>query len=692
MEKKIKPIESKFRQIHLDFHTGEQITGIGENFDEAFFVDTLARAHVNQVCCFARDHHGMMYYRSRMNPERIHPFLAEPDLLQKQINACHRRDIRVHVYTTIQWDYFSAQQHPEWLCIDEEGKPLFGSPYKPGFYHMLCLNSPYREFIKQHVDDLFKCVRDIDGVFFDIMLAPDCSCRNCRKLMHAAEIDPTVPENRLRFSYDTLCSFIRDLSTHVRTISPDCAVYFNNGAVGPNQRKSIHGFTHLEFDSHPSGESGYGELSRQARFERNLGLDCVAMTGKFHTTWGDFHSFKNLAALQYECFKALSLNCKCSIGDQLPPDGRIEPEVYELIGKVYEEVEKKEPWCRRATAVTEIGILSENASIQWPPLWKTEGPLMGAVNILNEGGHQFDILDDESDFSRYSVIVLPDNSKISKKVLHKIDDFVGNGGRVLAAFEGGMDRTRDEFPIADFPVRFAGQGPIYSDGKPARGRDLKFEYADFIRPEGAIGNGLPSVDHVMYMRGVEVSATKGSEILSYVTEPVFFRTYRHFCSHRHSPSSKHTSYPAIVRNDSVVYFGHPVFSLYYLYAPLWVKTMVLNGLAQILPKPLVKHSGPSTIEVTVNEQPEDNRWVVHLLHFVPQKRAKHLEIIEDVIPLYNISLAIRVASTVKSMRLVPEDKELPVKKEDERLIIVVPELVGHQMVEIKFADNRPLTK
>ena len=61
-----------------------------------------------------------------------------------------------------------------------------------------------------------------------------------------------------------------------------------------------------------------------ARYARNLGIDCVSHTGKFHTSWGDFHSFKNKAALEFECFRMLALNCKCEIGDQLHPSGKID--------------------------------------------------------------------------------------------------------------------------------------------------------------------------------------------------------------------------------------------------------------------------------------------------------------------------------------------------------------------------------
>ena len=53
------------------------------------------------------------------------------------------------------------------------------------------------------------------------------------------------------------------------------------------------------------------------RYARTLGVDCLSMTGKFHTEWGDFASFKNRAALEYEIFHMLALNAKCSVGDQL---------------------------------------------------------------------------------------------------------------------------------------------------------------------------------------------------------------------------------------------------------------------------------------------------------------------------------------------------------------------------------------
>ena len=91
---------------------------------------------------------------------------------------------------------------------------------------------------------------------------------------------------------------------------------------------------------------------------RTLGLDYLGQTGKFHTSWGDFHSFKNLPALRFEYLRMLAHGAKCLIGDQLAPSGRIDPTVYDLVGEVYGEIARKEPWCASARPVTEIGVLT----------------------------------------------------------------------------------------------------------------------------------------------------------------------------------------------------------------------------------------------------------------------------------------------------------------------------------------------
>lgn len=59
----------------------------------------------------------------------------------------------------------------------------------------------------------------------------------------------------------------------------------------------------------------------------------------------------------------------------------------------------------------------------------------------------------------------------------------------------------------------------------------------------------------------------------------------------------------------------------------------MNALELLLPEPLVQHNGPSTLQTTLAQQAGQGRWILHLLHFIPERRSETLDVIEEVIPL-----------------------------------------------------------
>ncbi|MEM2455463.1 MAG: beta-galactosidase, partial [Candidatus Bathyarchaeia archaeon] len=201
---------------------------------------------------------------------------------------------------------------------------------------------------------------------------------------------------------------------------------------------------------------------------------------------------------------------------------------------------------------------------------------------------------------------------------------------------------------------------------------------------GEIGKGLPETEHVMYMRGLEVKLEQDSQVLADVVVPYFNRTYKHFCSHRHTPSSGKVGYPGIIRNGRIIYFIHPIFTQYYKNAPLWCKKLFLNALDMLLPEPLVRAEAPSTTLVTLNEQTAENRWVLHLLHYIPERRGQDFDIIEDVIPLFNLRISVRIPKRVEEVTCVPEEDPLDFKVNNNRVEFTLPKLEGHQMVALNF--------
>ncbi len=346
-----------------------------------------------------------------------------------------RRGIRVPVYTTIQWDRQIAAEHPEWLVVGADGIIHTNPPDEAGFYARLCVNTAYRDFLKAHVRDIFECVPAVDGFFFDIVNTIPCVCQHCRAQMLAQGLDPGDPEARQAFSVRTLEDFTADLTAFTHGLDPDCTVFYNSGHIGTRHRSLTGAFTHWEVESLPSGGWGYLHLPISLRYARTLGLDALSMSAKFHTFWGDFHSFKNRAALEFECFRALALGAKCSIGDQLHPVGRLCPATYDLIGSVYDHVEEKEPWCRGARPVTDMAVFSPeecNGEMVSPPA-------SGAVRMLQEGFHQFDLVDSRSDLSAYKVVILPDVISVSPELADILTSYLAKGGALIASHQSGPE-------------------------------------------------------------------------------------------------------------------------------------------------------------------------------------------------------------------------------------------------------------
>lgn len=655
----------RFRQVHLDFHTSEKIAGIGEAFDPEQFAATVEKARVNSITCFARCHHGMIYYDTKTNPERRHPHMKR-NLLKEQIEACHKRNIRVPIYTTVQWDYYSSVHNPEWWVLDEKGLPT-GTPInEPGFYRNLDVFTGYGDFLKAHVKDLFECV-PVDGIFFDIVQPRDSHTPPNREAMRKAGIDPRNEEQRRAFAAERINQWKREMTAYVHSLDKNVSIFYNAGHIGPRHRPVKDAYTHFELESLPSGGWGYLDFPLKQRYVRTIGIDAMGMTGKFHTSWGDFHSLKNQAALDFECSLMLALGAKCSIGDQLHPSGRIDSATYELIGRTYTQIEKKEPWCVDARPVSDVGVLTPEEFIGGAAR-TLPAASWGAVRILTELRAQFDVLDSQSDFAGYRVLVLPDRIPVSEALAAKLEAFVQKGGALLASFESGLDPKGERCVLPSLGVDLVGDAPFSPD---------------FLVPRGTFGVELPQTDMVMYLKGKQVKTRAGAIVEVDVRSPYFNRTAEHFCSHRHTPSSgKPAGYPGIVGNGRNIYFMHPVFEQYHASAPRWVKVLVGAALRRQLPDPVLRAEGPSTLMATMNAQP--SRFVVHLLHYIPERRGQTLDVIEDVIPLHEVKVSVKPPRAVKRVVTAPEGAVLPHTVRAGRVHFTLPRLEGHQMIALEL--------
>jgi hypothetical protein len=608
------------RQVHLDFHTPAWAEGVGADFDADAFAATLANAGVTSITCFARCHHGLCYYPSRANPELVHPNLAVPDLLGPQVEACHARGIRVPAYTTVQWDQRQAQDHPEWVLTGENGGPTGpgGRPLEPGFYAFLDVFHPgYRAFLKQHVADLLELVPAIDGLFFDIVQPRSSLAPHWRAAMDEAGVDPADPAGRGRFAVRVYDDWKQEMSVFCRSLpqwTDDKTIFYNAGHVGPADAASAGAITHHEVESLPGGAWGYGHFPTAHAYARTTDKPSLAMTGRFHTSWGDFGSYRRPAALEYECLRAMAEGAAgVSVGDQLHPSGRLDSATYELIGGAFDKLKDVEPIVAGGRLVREVAILTPEAFDAETGEGAMGGKVgeadTGAVALLTTLHRHADRITPSDEFGGYAAVVLPDRVPADAALAAKLRAYHDAGGTVVMSGHCGA-------AAALAGVTLGGEA-----------RPL-----DYVRPIGGR-------TEVMYEGATPIAeVADDTEVVADALPPLADRTWRHYFGHRHAPAAEQPYQPAAVRRGRCTYLAHRVFEQWHRYAHTPCLDLVRQALASTDPI-LTIDGGPSTLEARLLACP-DGGHVLSLLYYPPARRAaggpgyaQPFDIIESVVPI-----------------------------------------------------------
>ena len=660
----------RFRQVHLDFHTSPHIPAIGAEFDKSSWQEALREGHVDSITCFSKCHHGWSYHPTEVG--RMHPHLAF-DLLRAEFEACKEIGVNVPVYLSAGLDDVMAAEHPEWREIGADGN--FGSPFNPGFKKM-CFNTHYLQYLCEQIKEAVRLFPNCDGIFLDIIYQGECCCKKCTEDMIRQGLDPTNARDRHEFARQVLLKYYRETTAAARVNNQNMPVFHNSGHVAKGDTGILQYFSHLELESLPTGGWGYDHFPMSAKYALQTGLDFLGMTGKFHTTWGEFGGYKHPNALRYECAAMIANGAKCSVGDQLHPSGKMDPSTYRLIGAAYAEVEEKEPWVDNVKAVADIAFLSSESETG------NRDPDTGANRALLEEHFLFNIIDRSFDFSSYKILILPDVVEIDAELKSKIDIYLANGGKLLLTGKSGLYKDGSGFAF-DIGGKYAGE----SEYQP-----------DYVVSDKGLAPDFVQSPLVMYMKSQQVKITDG-EALADIYLPYFNRTWKHYCSHQYAPASELSPYAAAVRKGDILYMAHPVFSIYYALGAVAYRQYVSNAIRMLLDddNSLITNM-PSTARINLMNQESENRYVLHLLYANTISRgasvklspegyvwdSRPVEIIEDLLPLHNTEVSLQLPKPVKRITLEPQGTELPFSNDNGRIKLAVDEFLCHQMVVFHY--------
>lgn len=649
----------RFRQVHLDFHTSEHIEDIGKKFDKKQFQTALKKGHINSITLFSKCHHGWAYHPSKAN--EIHPHL-DFDLLGAQIQAAHEIGVKTPIYLSAGLDEKMAHRHPEWLVRNLDESTTWAKDFTEPGYHKMCMSSPYLDYLVKQIEEVCKNY-DADGIFLDIAGVQPCYCQNCIAEREELGLNPYDENDVLKHAEMVYKRYAEKTREAVDKYKPNLPLFHNGGHIRQGRRDLVNYNTHLELESLPTGGWGYDHFPFSARYCQGLGVDYLGMTGKFHGSWGEFGGFKHPNALRFEVALAAANGAKCSVGDQLSPSGEMDMVTYDLIGSAYSELEEKEEWLDNVESVADIAIISPEAyvgDLSTGQMTKVDDSGSGVCRIMLEGKYLFDVIDFESDLSKYKVIILPDVIRADIDFAKRLREFCDCGGKVLATGKSALYENSNEFCL-NLGAEWIKENPY----KP-----------DYFRPLEKIKD-MGDTGYIMYGNGEKIRCI-GNE-LGIRENPYFNRTRAHFCSHQHTPNSREYGGAGMTEGKDGIYIAWNIFADYAQSGELHLKQMAIFALDRLLDSAkTLKTNLPAQGIVTLMKQ--SDRLICHLLYASPVKRGNGIEVIEDIVPIYNVELAIKTDKKINKVYLAPQKEDIDFTYENGYISVKLDKIECHQMV------------
>ncbi len=655
------------RQIHLDFHTSEAIDSIGFAFDKKQFQEALIAGHVNSINIFGKGHHSWCYYPSKAGS--MHPGL-DFDLLGAQIEACHEIGVSTQVYFTIGWSANDALNHPEWTLVNREGTNAYKEmvkelgpedPFGWG-WDMLSPEGPYLDLILAQTEEIVSQY-DIDGIWYDIVPFHELNYSKI-SLQDMLEngVDPDDEEAVRKRHVEKMKEFQGKANALIQKYKPEATIYYN----WSTHTSTAHGRfmfpyefytfnTKHDLEDLPTSWGGYDIFPWRAKYFANTGKEIVAMSGKFHKAWGEFGGFKHRDAILYEASSMIAFGASANFGDQLHPSGQLETATYENIGYAYEYVEK----------IEEYGVGGKHLATTGVYLGKDNSSIEGTVKMLLEKQVNFNMVNTLEDWSGLETIIIT-STGIAEKDIPRINQFIADGGKVLAMGSGIMV---DGKPIIDIGASYLGEASY----------DV-----DYTLVGEALSSELVVSPFLNYYPAIRVQPEEETEVLAVIREPYFSRTIAHYCSHANTPYKlEDAEHPAIIRYGNVVYIAHELDRQYHEQGARVHRDLFINALNLLRTEPLVSAEMPSSGRINLLHQPDQNRYVVHFLYATPIQRGA-VSVIEDLVPLYNTRVQVHFEEAIKKAYLVPSGESLQMKKQGDRIELLIPEFTCHTALVLEY--------
>ncbi|MFH1615473.1 MAG: alpha-L-fucosidase [Planctomycetota bacterium] len=716
------------RHIIIDNHVPDWHPDFMSKFDPANYVEMLKLAKAQLTLVYCHSHAGQCFYPSKYG--HMHKGLKGRDVVGDIVKLCRKEGISPIAYYSVVFDNVAYINHPDWRIRVLKT----WNEYYHTRYGLCCPNMPeYRAYAIGHVDEIMRTY-DFDGMFTDMTFwGFVCYCDHCQQ-RYKQEYGKSIPEvvnwfdpewvkfERARNRW--MVEFIRDLRAAVKTAKPD-AIYGPQyaGLMGP----WLQGFPIEEADyvDYVIGDC-YAHRAQQSitcKTFYNL-LDShafqFAVPRCLHVS--DHVTQKSDAYLEAQLFLAIAHNGSLKVIDGINPDGTLERDVYEYIGKVFEKTIPYEKYlggkhcCDIAVYYSfesrvnfaYNGCPMHNQDIFWLSSRPHVEAVRNAGRYLQQAHLSYTVITkrrlSEIRENKHQLLILPEVLMMDSEEADAVRQYVHNGGAVYASGQTSLT-TKDgnrlnDFMLADvFGVSYDGEHIIdpaatkeaksitfdgtrgAKEGKLGFLKPIDKRFADWIKPQPVL-----SFHGQLIKLKNKTASVLATIALPYTDPDVNYIEDGGFASIHSNPVGPDTGSPGLVINKYGK--GTAIYSVGKIEVPysLANRTAFTELIRLLLQKPVHFESDcHPVVEITAFDQPENNRMILNFLNFPASEETSFS--MDANQPLFDLPFKVKVpyGKKVQNVFLLPKRENLAYTTQADGYISSrLPELEIFQMVSVEY--------
>lgn len=675
-------------------------------FDPKAYAEMMKMANVDTAIVYAGSCLGNCYWPTKVG--HMHKSLKGRDILKETIEELRKINLNVIVYYNI-WSRWAYDTHPEWRILDWECKGMMVE--RGARYGICCPNSPYKDYVKAQIEDLCSNY-DFDGMWIDMIgwFGMICYCPHCRE-RYLKETGMDLPykidwqdKNWVQFQRkreEWLAEFAEMITKTAKRRKPgislvhQCTTWLHGwkgGATYDFFRQSD--YLAGDFYSGPSEQSLICKFLNAVTENRPIEFmtsRCPDLTD--HTT------LKPRELLEAQVYASIANNASFVFIDAIDPIGTINPEVYKLMGSIFEKTIPYEKYLdSNAKECSDVGIYMDFSNFinydengkHVKDAFHVIGPIQNAYNIaktLIDYNIPYSVVTKKNlkSLNNYQVIILSDVVMLDEEEIQAFSDFVKNGGSIYASGRTSLltkdGITKSQSCKSDVDFQLSEMFGVSYEGQTV-------ENVTYMRPESdddMIFEGFSKKYPMMISNyQMKVRLTEDSKntacILARITLPYTNpKDNNKFSSAISNPPGIDTETPALVLNKcgkgKVIYSAGKIEAMKHEAH----RKVFINIIKQLFSrKPWFESNAYKPVEITLFNQEERKRFIISVLNY--QKDLPN-------IPVAGMKIRINMQNR-KPLRLfkLPEEKSMEFVSGENWIEFELPVLETFLMFLLEYAD------